>query len=133
MATQLKTGSVEARACHNSVPGTPTFSVAAEDTNAIVVTITLKNLDGTALSAKCRAAVWISDTAGAAPTGTAPNGATSITTGTQLKEVTTKVLFDVISTAAGVIGLTVTETTAKSFYVNVAVFDQVVSQVITFA
>lgn len=103
------------------VPGTPTFAIGAESGgNAIVVTITLKDLAGTTKAAVSKATVWISDTAGAAPSGTPPDGATSITTGTQLKELTTKVLFEALSNASGVIGLTITETTAKSFFVNVA-------------
>jgi hypothetical protein len=102
------------------VPGTPTFSLGSETAHARVVTITLKDLAGTTLAAVSPAKVWVSDTAGAAPSGTPPSGATSVTTGVQLKEVTTKVLFEALSNSSGVIALTVTEATAKSFFVNVA-------------
>ncbi len=112
------------------IAGTPTIALGAEASHAIVATITLKDLAGTTKAAVSRATVWISDTAGAAPSGTAPNGATSITTGTQLKEVTTKVLFDVLSNSSGVIAVTVTNTTALNFYVNVAYGGVVVSSAV---
>lgn len=102
------------------VPGTPTFAIGAETAHARVVTITLKDLAGTTLAAASKATVWISDTAGAAPSGTAPDGATSCTTGTVLKVHTTKVLHEVLSNTSGVIAITLTESTAKNYYVNIA-------------
>lgn len=113
-------GAALATADSAKVPGTPTFALGAEASHARVVTITLKDLAGTTLAAASAAKVWISDTAGAAPSGTPPSGATSITTGVQLKESTTKVLFEALSNSSGVIGITITEATAKSFFVNVA-------------
>lgn len=102
------------------VPGSASFTAAAEATNAIAVTIQLKDVNGTNLAAKTACKVWLSDTAAAAPSGTAPNGSTSFTTGTTLKEVTTKVLWDVVTDSAGRLVLNITDSGAPTFYVNVA-------------
>lgn len=117
-----------------AVPGTPTFSVGAEAANAIVTTVTLKDIQGATLAQAQVCDVWISDTAGAAPTGTVPDGAVSIGgSGIQLKEVTTKVLHRVKASASGTFTVSITESTAKSFYLNVAIGAKVASQQITFA
>ena len=135
--TQLKTGSVDQRKAVNDILAkgfsTPTFTVGAEAANAIAVTCQLKDAVGTAVAAKTRCEVWISDTAAAAPTGTAPDGAVTFTTGVRLKEDTTKVLHTIITDALGKFVISITESTAKSFFVNVAVGDVVASQQITFA
>lgn len=110
-----------------SLPGTPTFTLGAEIANARIVTIQLKDLNNANLAAKAMATVWVSDTAGGAPSAVAPDGGSAVTTGTLLKEHTAEVLLAAISTAAGVIGLTITESTAKSFFVNVAVGNVVTS------
>lgn len=102
------------------VPGTPTFAIGAETAHARVVTITLKDLAGTTLAAASRATIWVSDTAGAAPSASAPDGGSAITTGVLLKEHTADTLIEAVSNSSGVIGLTLTESTAKNFYVNVA-------------
>ena len=115
------------------IPGTPTVTTGAEAAHARLVTITLKDLAGVALAAIGKATVWISDAAGGAPSGVAPSGATVINSGTILKAHTANVLYDLLCTALGVITLTVTEATAKTFYVNVAVGDQVVSLALVFA
>lgn len=133
---RLKTGSQELQnvleAAQDKLPGSITFSVGAESANAIITTITVKDMNGDALAAMCPAKVWISDTAAAVPSGTAPNGAVSFTTGVLVKEQTTKVANDVITSATGQIVVSITESTAKSFYINVACGSVVASQVITF-
>src|SRR5687768_16271831 len=102
--TQLTTGSTELRAVDNAgltaldannvkTFGTPTFSVAAETGgNAIVTTITLRDAAGVVLAAKALATVWLSATALGVPAATPPDGAVAFSTGTVLKEDTTKVL-----------------------------------------
>ncbi len=103
------------------VPGSVTISAAAEASHARVVTCTVNDLTATAFATKARATVWVSATAGGVPAATPPSSTTTFGTGTVLKITTADVLFDVVSSAAGVIALTITEATAKSFYVNVAV------------
>lgn len=111
------------------IAGTPSASVAAENegTETIVVTLQLKDVTGTALAAAARATVWISDTAGAAPSASPPAGHVTISTGTLLKQVTTDVLFDVVSNASGVIGVSLVSATAATWFVNVAIGSLVVS------
>lgn len=110
-----------------SLPGPASITAGAEAANARLVTIQLKNLDGANLAAKAKATVWISATAGGVPAATAPDGAVSVSTGTLLKELTTKVLHEIVSDAAGIIAISITESTAKSFFVNVALGNVVTS------
>lgn len=125
------------------IAGAATFSVAAESSNAIVVTVQLKQ-NASAVGAIPTAAkvsiaaatpvdVWISDTAGGVPSGTAPNGTVTVTVGTLLVTTTAKVLHRVVSTAAGALAISIGESTAKSFYLNVAHGGVVSSQIVTFA
>lgn len=100
--------------------GTPTLTVGGEDTHHIDVTIQLKDSNSANLAAKALVDVWVSDTAGAAPSAVAPSSTTTFSTGTVLKITTADVLFKVVSDATGVIVVRVTEATAKNFYVNVA-------------
>lgn len=137
-ATEIDAAAVTAAKLANAVAdlisGAPTFAVGAEAANKIITTVTLNDAQGNALAAAQVCHVWISDTAGAAPTGTAPNGAVAIAgSGVQLKEVTTKVLHLVKSHTDGTFTVEVTESTAKSFYLNVAIGVNVASQIITFA
>jgi hypothetical protein len=123
-----------AAAVTTKIMGTPTLAVGAESANHIDVTITLKDVGGTTLAAVAPATVWVSDTAGAAPSAAAPDGGTTVQTGTQLKAVTAGVLLDVLSSSGGVIVVRLTESTAKTFFVNVAVGGIIASSAaVTFA
>ncbi len=109
-----------------------TITPGAETSNVIVAAIQLNDNSGKKVAVARQVTVWISDTAGAVPSGTAPNGATSITTGTVLSITTAKVLFNVISDATGLINLSIGESTAKSFYVNVSHGGAITSKIVTF-
>ncbi|MEY4760318.1 MAG: hypothetical protein RLZZ200_174 [Pseudomonadota bacterium] len=103
--------------------GTPTLTVSAEGdgaANAIDVTIQLKDYAGANLAAKAMVTVWVSDTAGGAPSAVAPTGGTSAVTGVFLKEYTTDVLLDAVSDASGVVKVRLTDVGTPTFYVNVA-------------
>lgn len=102
-----------------SIFGAPKLTVAAQVSTHIDVTIQLKDAAGNPLKTAAKATVWLSDTAGAVP-GTAPSGAVSFTAGTVLKEVTTKVLHEVVSTAAGLVTIRIIGTASTTTYVNVA-------------
>ncbi len=102
-----------------SIFGTPKLTVAAQSSTHIDVTIQLKDAAGAPLKTAAKATIWLSDTAGAVP-GSAPSGAVTFTAGTVLKEVTTKVLHEVVSTAAGLITIRIIGTAATTTYVNVA-------------
>lgn len=111
-------------------PGTTTFVVGAPAGDVITVTATLKDLNGVALAAKAKATVWISDTAGAAPSAAAPDGGTAVSTGTLLKAHTAGVLLDVVSDATGVIAVALTESGTKNYYVNIAIGNNVASSAV---
>jgi hypothetical protein len=110
-----------------TIAGTPTFSAAAQVGDARVVTVTLRDHAGTALAAAAKATVWLSDTAGAAPSAVAPSGGTAVSAGVALVEHTADVLLEAVSTALGVIGVTITEAGEKSYFVNVAFGTKVAS------
>lgn len=76
---------------------------------------------------------WLSDTEGAAPTGSAPSGGTTVETGTSLKEHTANVFGDALTDSNGVLALEITEETAKSFFLNVLVGSNLVSTEVAFA
>lgn len=112
-----------------SAPVDPSaWTVGTEVATVISVTITLP------VAGKTAVRLWLSDAAAGAPTGVAPSGGTSVTTGTVLKAHTANVYYDLVSDANGQIVVAVTEAAAKSFYLNVAMPNAPVSsQVITFA
>ena len=78
--------------------------------------------------------VWISDTAGAAVSGTAPSGTVVIgTNGTLVSTRVTKVDLLIRSTTGGQFDLNITEVGVKSYYLNVSCQGQYFSQVATWA
>lgn len=116
-----------------AIAGTPTIAAAAQVGDDRVVTITLRDHAAAALAAAAKATVWLSDTAGAAPSAVAPSGGTAVTTGVALAEHTADVLLDAVCNASGVIGITITEAGAKSYFVNVAFGTKVASLEVAFA
>lgn len=112
-----------------AIPGTPSLTVAAQASTHRDVTIQLKDITGTALAAKAQARVWLSDTAGGAPTATAPDGGAVVQTGTQVAAITADKVLDVVSDATGVIVVRLTEsgTGPTTWFVNVAIGNQVAS------
>lgn len=118
----------------DSIPGTPTLAAAAEVGDAIVTTVTLKDVQGNTLAQAQVCDVWISDVAGGAPAAVEPDGAVAIGGGgVQIAAITAKLVLRVKASAAGTFTLSVTESTAKSFFVNVGIGTKVASQQITFA
>ncbi len=107
--------------------GTPTFSVAAEASGHIDTTITLKDIQGNALGAVGMATVWVSDAPGGALTSHTPT--TAVQTGTNLNADVANKLFRILSTAAGSIVVRITDT-GQSYYLNVAVGDQIYSSAV---
>lgn len=111
-----------------TIPGTPTLTPAAQVGSARAVSIQLKDIAGTNLAAKAQARVWLSDTAGGAPTASAPDGGVAVTAGTQLAAITADKVLDVVSTAAGVITVELTHEGADTtWFVNVAIGNVVAS------
>ena len=129
---RLQEGGVNV-ALESSVQGTPTLAAGAEATNAITVTITAKDLSAATIAAKRFMRVWIGDADGGAECAAAPNGGVSFGTGTVIKQHTADKQWDVLSHTTGQIVLTITESTAKSFWLMVELAGKVASLQITFA
>lgn len=101
------------------IQGTPDFTVGAEAANVISVTVQLKDCDATNLGAAHVVQAWLSNAAGGAVTGTAPSGAVSATTGTIIREWTSKTHMALASDSSGVIVLSIEEAGAATWYLNV--------------
>jgi hypothetical protein len=99
----------------------PTLTVGTEATNAIAVTVQLKNLLGANVAEKRVVTWWVSSTAGGTVAATAPTGGTAVTTGTTLVEITAEKIGLAMTDASGVLGLTLTDTGTPTFFVNVSV------------
>lgn len=104
----------------NILSGQPTqvtYTIGAEDTNARTITAQLKDAAGNALTE--RATVWLhvcADSAGAGLAST--GGSTGIAAGanTQVTALTAKKVFQVTSSATGLITLTWTDTADEAVY-----------------
>ena len=97
------------------------FSVGAEDANAISITININSINANAIAVRFLLHAWLSDDAGGIETATGPDGAVSWTTGAQLESITTKKRWTAITSAAGEAALSLTESTAKTWYLNVEI------------
>lgn len=101
------------------IQGTPGFTVGAEAANVILVTVQLKDAKATNLAAPHVVQAWLSNAAGGAVTGAAPSGAVTATTGTIIREWTSKTHMAVASNASGAIVLSIEEAGAATWYLNV--------------
>ena len=104
----------------NNSPKNVTMSVAAEDSDDVVVTITLTDGKGDALTARAAIDFYLSDAAdGLDITGTAPDGGLAVGTDQNIVEHTTSIAGILYSDASGAITLTVTESGTDAWYLNV--------------
>lgn len=94
------------------------FTVSAEATNVVTVTIQLKNAAGENLGLEKVLEIYMSDAAGGALTSTAPDGAVAATTGTVLVSHTAKTHLLVKTDANGTAVLTLTESGDLVRYLN---------------
>ena len=98
------------------------FAIATEADNEIVVTVTLQDVDGTTMAVASAVRVYLSDLAtGLAITATAPN--TSGACDNELAEPLAKAQWIALSSAAGVITVTLGETSTGTWYVVVVLAD----------
>ncbi len=112
---------------YNGDPATPMQVGAESGGDAIAVTFTL------GCKAKTQATVWISDAAIDDATVTAPTGGV-VVVAKIIKTLTTGIAWELVSDANGDIALVITQSGARTMYVNVSVPGcPVVSQAITFA
>lgn len=110
------------------------FDVGAEDANVISVTINVNSINSNAIATRFLLHAWLSDDVAGAETATGPDGAVSWTTGTQLQAITSKKRWTAITSAAGEAALSIAESAAKTWYLNVEIDGRVwTSAAITFA
>jgi hypothetical protein len=96
------------------------FTVGAEATDVINVALQVVDAQGMALALQLALLAWLSDTAGAALTATAPSAGTAIgTDGTIIVEHTAETLMELLTDADGVLDLDIGEAGADTWYLNV--------------
>ena len=96
------------------------FTVAAQAANVINVALQVLDGDGQPWAQQLSFLAWLSDTAGAALTGTTPSVGTSIgTDGVIIVEHTAETLLELLTDAAGVLDLDIEEAGADTWFLNV--------------
>jgi hypothetical protein len=96
------------------------FTVGAEAAQVINVALQVVDAQGIALAQQLTLLAWLSDTAGAALTGTAPDGGAVIgTDGVIIVEHTAATLFELLTDADGAVDLDLTESGVDTWYLNV--------------
>jgi len=110
----------------------PGVTAAAEAANARTVTIQLKEFAADLTSEARLVRVWIGDLDLGAECAAAPDGGVVFGSGTIVQTITAGKQWMVMSTAAGVITLTLTESTAKTFYVMAGMDSRVTAVAVAF-
>lgn len=115
--------------------GAPAFTIGDELANVINVAVQLKDAAGTAIAAKHSVHVWLSDNASGAECAVAPDGDVVIDTdGEIVKSYTAKLNHQIVTGSDGKFDLDITESGAKTLYVNVEYQGKVYSSgAVTFA
>lgn len=115
----------------SDVDGSATLSAGAEAANAITVTIQAKDVAGSNLSRRLLR-IWLGDLDMGGECTTAPDGGISVGVGTLLRTITADKHLEVLTNASGQVQLTLTESTAKAFWVMVANGGKLSSLQVTF-
>jgi len=121
--------SAQAQKDLGSAPG---VTAAAEAANARTVTIQLKEYAANLTSEARLIRVWIGDASLGAECAAAPDGGVTFGVGTVIQTITAGKHWIVMSNASGVIQLTLTESTAKAFYVMAAMDSRVTAAAVAF-
>lgn len=116
-----------ADAVADQIMGQPEFTVAAEDGDAIAVSVQARDAQGNALAQRCLVTYWLSDAAAGAPSADPPSAGSAVTTGVALKEHTADVLGEAMTDATGLLVVAVSEAAADTWYLNVAIGGRVFS------
>lgn len=96
------------------------ITVGVEVPNVINVSLQVVDGQGVALAQQLSLFAWLSDTAGAALTGTAPSVGTAIgTLGTIIVEHTAETLFELLTDANGALDLDIEEALVDTWFLNV--------------
>lgn len=97
------------------------FTIGAEGSNEISVTVQFEDWAGADLTERCVAFCWLGDTAYAAETGDVPSGGWTATTGTLVSTQTTNASGWFMTDANGTMVIKLTETGADTWYLHVQV------------
>ncbi len=96
------------------------FVVGVEVPNVINVALQVVDGQGVALAQQLAFMAWLSDTAGAAVTASAPSVGTSVgTDGTIIAAHTAETFFELLTDVAGVIDLDIEEAAVDTWFLNV--------------
>jgi hypothetical protein len=96
------------------------LTVGTQAANVINVALQVVDAQGMALALQLALFAWLSDTAGAALTATAPSVGTDIgTDGVIIVEHTAETLFELLTDADGVLDLDIEEAGVDTWYLNV--------------
>lgn len=110
------------------------ISVGAEAGDVIQVSVQFRDAANNALAERMGAYIWLSDAEYGAPVATAPSGGWAPGAGTLIEEHTAGKSGEWVSDATGLIRVDLTESGAKTLYLNVRVGNRVyASSAITFA
>ena len=128
------TGTQAAPTASDNFLGAPSISVGTLSSGHIDVTVTVKRADGTTTVAAVHGVKWwVSDAAGGSPTGTAPSGGVSLTTGSEIDTYSPDVEGFAVTADTGIIVFRVTQSGSASYYLNVDIAGRVYSSsVLTF-
>lgn len=100
------------------------ITVGAEAADVINVALQIQDAEGDDLAEQKSFLAWLSDTAGAAVTATAPSAGTAIgTDGVIIVEHTAETLFELLTDTAGVLDLDIGEAGADTWYLNIRLAD----------
>lgn len=109
------------------------IAVGSESSDTIAVTIQIQDCQGNSNADTFLIHAWLSDSQYGPETSTAPAGAVSWTTGTQLEEISTKKRWQAITDATGQAVVSIGETGSATWYLNVEIDGRVyTSSAITF-
>jgi len=94
------------------------ISVGEEGADIVLVTLQIQDLAEADIAGYVTAQCWLSDAAYGAECAIAPTGGVTVSTGTELEEITVNKRLKVISDSNGIIVLAIEEAGAKTFYLN---------------
>lgn len=93
--------------------------VGDEDTNAIEVSGQIADLGGAALEAQYMLEVYMADDADGTPSATAPDGGVAVSVGSEVSAIEAGLHLSIKTDATGAFEITVTESSATSFWLAV--------------
>jgi hypothetical protein len=113
--------------------GAPSITAGAEAANAITVTIQANDTRGVALAEHRLLRAWLSDTQWGGDATAEPDGGVAVTAGVTLQTITAGLHWELLTDASGQVALTITESTAKTYWLHATAGDRVAAAQVTFA